>query len=83
MICYVVTNDAIQETEFDFFETIKERNKPLYIILNYKSNISEGPHLKKFLRNPTGWKDYNPNDPTSIDQELFNEMVDIYMERSD
>lgn len=57
MICYVVTSDAIQETEFDFFETIKERNKPLYIILNYKSNISEGVRLKKFLNNPLEWKD--------------------------
>ena len=37
MICYVVTNDSIQETEFNFFETIKERNKPLYIIINCKS----------------------------------------------
>lgn len=45
MICYIVTNDSIQETEFDFFETIKDRNKPLYIILNYKSNLS-GIHLK-------------------------------------
>ena len=56
MICYIVTSDSIQETEFDFFETIKDRNKPLYIILNYKSNLS-GIHLKKFLKNPTDWKD--------------------------
>lgn len=56
MICYIVTSDSIQETEFDFFETIKDRNKPLYIILNYKSNLS-GPRLKKFLENPTDWKD--------------------------
>ena len=56
MICYIVTSDSIQETEFDFFETIKDRNKPLYIILNYKSNLS-GIHLKKFLENPTDWKD--------------------------
>ena len=33
VVCYVVTSDSIQETEFDFFSTIKERNKPLYIIL--------------------------------------------------
>lgn len=57
MICYIVTSDSIQETEFDFFETIKERNKPLYIILNYKSNLSEGIRLKRFLKNPTAWKD--------------------------
>ena len=56
MICYIVTSDSIQETEFDFFETIKDRNKPLYIILNYKSNLS-GIRLKKFLENPTDWKD--------------------------
>ena len=56
MICYIVTSDSIQETEFDFFETIKDRNKPLYIILNYKSNLS-GIRLKKFLENPTVWKD--------------------------
>ena len=56
MICYIVTSDSIQETEFNFFETIKDRNKPLYIILNYKSNLS-GIHLKKFLENPTDWKD--------------------------
>lgn len=56
MICYIVTSDSIQETEFDFFETIKDRNKPLYIILNYKSNLS-GIRLKKFLENSTVWKD--------------------------
>ena len=57
MICYIVTNDSIQETEFDFFETIKERNKPLYIILNYKGNLSNEVRLKNFLKNPTEWKD--------------------------
>lgn len=64
MICYIVTSDSIQETEFDFFETIKDRNKPLYIILNYKSNLS-GIRLKKFLENPTDWKDYKG--PQSIE----------------
>ncbi len=57
IICYVVTSDSIQETEFDFFETIKERNKPLYIILNVKSNLTQSIRLKRFLENPTAWKD--------------------------
>lgn len=57
LICYVVTNDSIQETEFNFFDTIKEHNKPLYIILNVKSNLSDGKRLEKFLNNPTKWKD--------------------------
>ena len=55
IICYVVTSDSIQETEFDFFETIKERNKPLYIILNVKSNLTQPIRLKRFLENPKSW----------------------------
>lgn len=59
LICYIVTSDAIQETEFDFFETIKERNKPLYIILNVKSNLTERIRLKRFLRDPHRWRECN------------------------
>lgn len=57
IICYVVTSDSIQETEFDFFETIKERNKPLYIILNVKSNLNQDVRLKRFLDNPHAWRE--------------------------
>lgn len=57
VICYIVTSDSIQETEFDFFETIKERNKPLYIVLNIKSNLTQSIRLKRFLENPTAWKE--------------------------
>lgn len=56
VICYIVTSDSIQETEFDFFKTIKERNKPLYIILNFKSNLVERARLKAFLANPHEWR---------------------------
>ena len=65
LICYIVTSDAIQETEFDFFETIKERNKPLYIILNVKSNLTESIRLKRFLRDPHRWRECNG--PQSIE----------------
>lgn len=64
IICYVVTNDSIQETEFDFFDTIKERNKPLYIILNYKSNLSQEIRLQRFIQDPEQW--YMANGPQSI-----------------
>lgn len=57
VICYVVTSDSIQETEFDFFDTIKERNKPLYIILNFKNNLTQSIRLKRFLENPNSWKE--------------------------
>lgn len=65
IICYVVTSDSIQETEFDFFETIKERNKPLYIILNYKSNLSQEIRLQRFIKDPEQWfKAYGPQSIT-------------------
>ncbi len=57
VICYVVTSDSIQETEFDFFDTIKEHNKPLYIILNVKSNLTQSIRLKRFLEDPYSWKE--------------------------
>lgn len=56
VVCYVVTSDSIQETEFDFFSTIKERNKPLYIILNVKSNLNQAIRLKRFLASPDSWR---------------------------
>jgi len=68
IICYVVTSDSIQETEFDFFETIKERNKPLYIILNVKSNLSQNIRLKRFIENPYAWKECDG--PQSISGHL-------------
>lgn len=51
-----MTSDSIQETEFDFFSTIKERNKPLYIILNVKSNLNQAIRLKRFIANPDDWR---------------------------
>lgn len=56
VICYIVTNDSIQETEFDFLEEIKDRNKPLYIVLNVKSNLTQSIRLKRFLKEPNAWK---------------------------
>ena len=56
VVCYVVTSDSIQETEFNFFSTIKERNKPLYIILNVKSNLNQAIRLKRFIANPDDWR---------------------------
>ena len=57
VICFIVTNDSTQGTEFDFLESIKERNKPLYVLLNFKSNLTQSIRLKRFLANPSEWKD--------------------------
>lgn len=56
LICYIVTNDSIQPGEFDFLESIKERNKPLFIILNCRMNLDLRPRLKRFLDDPYGWR---------------------------
>ncbi len=74
MICYVVTNDSIQETEFNFFETIKERNKPLYIIINCKDNLTQNVKLKRFLKDPLAWK--NDTGEKSLEGH-FNRIKDM------
>ena len=52
VICYVVTNDSIQETEFEFLEQLKEKTKPLIILLNLKYNLRDSRRLQHFLKNP-------------------------------
>lgn len=50
LICYIVTNDSIQETEFDFLEGLKERNKPIYILLNVKENLTDKTRVRRFIK---------------------------------
>ena len=52
VICYVVTNDSIQETEFKFLEQLKGKTKPLIILLNLKYNLRDSKRLQHFLQNP-------------------------------
>ena len=53
LICYVVTSDSIQETEFNFLKKLKDKNKPVLIMLNKKDNIKRSEKkLQKFLDNP-------------------------------
>lgn len=52
IICYVVTNDSIQETEFKFLEILKEKTKPLTILLNLQHNLRDQRRLEYFLSNP-------------------------------
>jgi len=52
VICYVVTNDSIQESEFAFLRLLKEKAKPLIILLNIKKNLSDPRRLERFLQNP-------------------------------
>jgi len=52
VICYVVTNDSQQKTDFEFLELLKENAKPLIILLNVCKNLRNSRRLCKFLDNP-------------------------------
>ncbi len=63
LICYVVTTDSIQETEFNFLKKLKDRNKPVLILLNKKDNITRSEKkLQAFLDNPLGWYENDGED---------------------
>lgn len=52
IICYIVTNDSQQEAEFYFLKQLKEKAKPLIILLNVKDNLQDKRRLRRFLENP-------------------------------
>ncbi len=56
VICYVVTNDSIQEAEFQFLRMLKDNAKPLIILLNVHKNFRDSRRgsyeLERFLKNP-------------------------------
>ena len=55
LICYIVKADSIQESEFKFLKKIKDYNKPIVILLNYKENLQNEVMLRRFLQNPEKW----------------------------
>ncbi|MBD2099183.1 50S ribosome-binding GTPase [Trichocoleus sp. FACHB-591] len=52
VVCYVVTNDNILQTEFNFLQALKERAKPLIVLLNVKHNLRDSRLLERFLQDP-------------------------------
>ncbi|MEB3310387.1 MAG: GTPase domain-containing protein, partial [Snowella sp.] len=50
LICYVVTIDGQQETEFKFLGKLKQQTKPLLILLNVQYNIEDERRLSIFFR---------------------------------
>jgi uncharacterized tellurite resistance protein B-like protein/GTP-binding protein EngB required for normal cell division len=55
VICYVVTDDSIQESEFAFLEVLKQKTKPLIILLNIHYNLRDSRRLEHFLKDPDRW----------------------------
>ena len=66
IICYVVTDDSIQASEFTFLKQIRDKNKPVIILLNNKKNIQPLPFYKKFINDPHEW--FNSKDSESINR---------------
>ncbi|MDJ0727699.1 MAG: 50S ribosome-binding GTPase, partial [Prochloraceae cyanobacterium] len=52
VICYVVTNDSIPEKDFQFLKLLKEKTKPLIVLLNIKYNLRDSRRLEHFLKQP-------------------------------
>lgn len=52
VICFVVTDDSIQESEFEFLKLLRGQAKPVIILLNIKQNLRDERRLRKFLENP-------------------------------
>jgi hypothetical protein len=75
LICYIVTDDSIQTTEFDFLRPLKERSKPLFIILNIKGDLDHPKRLEKFLANPLKWRESKGNDDIQGHFDRINEAL--------
>ena len=51
VICYVVTDDSIQNTELEWMRLLKDNNKPLIVLLNIKEAIDkDSKRLERFLK---------------------------------
>lgn len=52
LICFVVTNNNQQTSEFEFLRQLRNKGKPLLVLLNVKEDLSHPVRLKRFLEKP-------------------------------
>lgn len=52
LICFVVTNNNQQASEFEFLKQLRNKGKPLLVLLNVKEDLSNPVRLKRFLDKP-------------------------------
>lgn len=52
LICFVVTNNNQQKSEFEFLRQLRKKGKPLLLLLNVKEDLSHPVRLKRFLEKP-------------------------------
>ena len=86
LICYVVTSDSIQETEFSFLKGLKKQNKPIIVLLNKKDNFKRSSKkLAAFLADPLDWyhtsgKDSLEGHKTRIREYVKTHFPNVYLE---
>lgn len=86
LICYVVTSDSIQETEFSFLKGLKKQNKPVIVLLNKKDNFKRSSKKKDaFIANPLDWfstsgKDSLEGHKTRIGEYVKTHFPNVYLE---
>jgi tellurite resistance protein/GTP-binding protein EngB required for normal cell division len=52
LMCFVVTNNNQQKSEFEFLKMLKNKGKPLLVLLNVQENLTQAVRLQRFLDNP-------------------------------
>lgn len=52
LICFVVTNNNQQASEFEFLKQLRNKGKPLLVLLNIKEDLSHPVRLKRFIDKP-------------------------------
>ncbi|MEN9481124.1 MAG: hypothetical protein RLZZ298_2519 [Pseudomonadota bacterium] len=52
LVCFVVTTDNQKPPEFEFLKQLREKGKPILVLLNVKEEINHPVRLKRFLANP-------------------------------
>lgn len=52
LVCFVVTNNNQQTSEFEFLKHLRSKGKPLLVLLNVKEDLSNQVRLKRFIERP-------------------------------
>ncbi|MBR2125071.1 MAG: 50S ribosome-binding GTPase [Acetobacter sp.] len=52
LICFVMTNNNQQKSEFRFLQSLREREKSFLILLNVKEDLNNDTRKGRFLKNP-------------------------------
>jgi GTPase Era involved in 16S rRNA processing len=52
LVCFVVTDNNQQGSEFSFLKGLREKGKPLLVLINVHQNLSNTTYLRRFLDKP-------------------------------